>query len=130
MKQAIEFDIYCMLNIILYMKISFMLQIQESKRMAKLLSVIRLSLAELDLGLKGDLTMSANMENIEYALIMDKVPSSWSVLAYPSLRPLSTWLPDLKRRAMQLAEWTSNFALPNSIWLPGPLYALDAIIFN
>lgn len=87
--------------------------------MAILLKTIRISLAEVNLCLKGDLTMSENMERIVLSLAKDIVPLNWSLLAYPSLRPLSTWLPDLSRRASQLSEWVSSFTLPNSVWISG-----------
>ena len=41
-----------------------MVAIQESERMNVLLAELRRSLDELDLGLKGDLTMTEPMENL------------------------------------------------------------------
>lgn len=52
-------------------------------------------------------------------LARDVVPSSWALLAYPSLRPLSSWMANLLARAQQLAEWTSDFQVPKSVWLSG-----------
>jgi hypothetical protein len=46
----------------------------------------------IDLGLKGDLTMSEPMERLMKAMATDAVPASWRNLAYPSLRPLGSWL--------------------------------------
>ena len=92
--------------------------------MASLLKAIRASLIEVNLGLKGDLTMSENMECIVLALATDAVPASWAQLAYPSLRPLSTWLPDLCQRALQLSEWVGSFSLPTSLWISGALPSL------
>lgn len=54
------------------------------------------SLAELDLGLRGDLTMSEPMEKLMRALAADTVPMSWRNLAYPSLRPLGSWLANVQ----------------------------------
>ena len=97
--------------------------------MAALLKTIRASLAEVNLGLKGDLTMSENMERIVKALATDVVPTSWAQIAYPSLRTLSTWLLDLGRRASQLSEWVTSFTLPNSVWISGaPLFHLCTAI--
>ena len=100
---------------------------QESERMALLLQAIRTSLIEVNLGLKGDLTMSENMEHIVLALATDVVPASWALLAYPSLRPLSTWLPDLCQRALQLSEWVATFSLPTTLWISGALPSLALI---
>jgi len=95
------------------------LPLQETERLVALLTAIRRSLAELDLGLKGDLTMSESMETLMYAMASDAVPQSWALLAYPSLRPLSLWLPNLIARAAQLAEWCTDFNVPKSVWLSG-----------
>ena len=89
--------------------------------MASLLKAVRASLVEVNLGLKGDLTMSENMERIVLALATDVVPASWAQLAYPSLRPLSTWLLDLCQRASQLSGWVASFALPSSLWISGEI---------
>jgi dynein heavy chain len=62
--------------------------LQESERMNLLLAEMKRSLGELDLGLKGDLTMSEPMERLMHSLANDVVPGSWRNLAYPSLRPL------------------------------------------
>merc|ERR1712070_355863 len=45
-----------------------MVAIQESERMNVLLAEMKRSLAELDLGLKGDLTMSEAMEKVVHAM--------------------------------------------------------------
>eukprot|EP00232_Nephroselmis_pyriformis_P019075 CAMPEP_0182900652 /NCGR_PEP_ID=MMETSP0034_2-20130328/28990_1 /TAXON_ID=156128 /ORGANISM="Nephroselmis pyriformis, Strain CCMP717" /LENGTH=4527 /DNA_ID=CAMNT_0025034901 /DNA_START=131 /DNA_END=13711 /DNA_ORIENTATION=+ len=96
-----------------------MVAIQETERMNVLLTEMKRSLAELDLGLKGDLTMSEPMENIMIALASDGVPGSWGKLAYPSLRPLGSWLSNLLARVVQLAEWTADLSLPKVTWLSG-----------
>ncbi len=84
-----------------------------------LLSEMKRSLAELDLGLKGDLTMSEPMERLMHALAGDSVPPSWRNLAYPSLRPLGSWLSNLLARCTQLTEWTADLGLPKVVWLSG-----------
>ena len=87
--------------------------------MATLLIMIRNSLAEVNLGLKGDLNMSENIQHTIHALANDVVPMPWSRLAFPSLRPLSLWLIDLGQRALQLHDWTTSFTLPSSVWISG-----------
>ncbi|DBB00312.1 TPA: Dynein beta chain, flagellar outer arm [Trebouxia sp. C0004] len=96
-----------------------MVAIQESDRMNGLLSTMKRSLAELDLGLKGDLTMSEPMEKLMLALANDGVPASWANMAYPSLRPLGSWLVNLLQRVSQLVEWTADLGVPKSVWLSG-----------
>jgi dynein heavy chain len=96
-----------------------MVAIQESERMNLLLAEMKRSLAELDLGLKGDLTMTEPMERLLRALAIDAVPASWRNLAYPSLRPLGSWLQNLLQRVQQLIEWTADMGVPKVVWLPG-----------
>jgi len=92
--------------------------------MNALLAAMRRSLAELDLGLKVDLTMTEPMERLMTALAGDAVPPSWALLAYPSLRPLGAWMVNLLARVAQLAEWTADLVVPKSVWLPGARRAL------
>ncbi|CAD7696266.1 unnamed protein product [Ostreobium quekettii] len=96
-----------------------MVAIQETERVNILLSEMKRSLAELDLGLKGDLTMSEPMEKLMRALAEDAVPGSWRNLAYPSLRPLGSWLQNLLQRINQLSEWTADLGVPKVVWLSG-----------
>lgn len=67
---------------------------------------------ELDLGLKGDLTISDAMEQLMHALAEDRVPASWEAMAYPSLRPLGGWTVNLLDRIKQLQDWTADMTLP------------------
>lgn len=97
-----------------------MVALQEAERMNALLAEMRRGLAELDLGLKGDLTVSEPMERLMRALAGDAVPASWRNLAYPSLRPLGSWLTNLLARAAQLSDWTADLSSPpRCVWLSG-----------
>jgi len=96
-----------------------MVAIQETERINKLMAEIKRSLAELDLGLKGDLTMSGPMEKLMFALAGDAVSAGWEKLAYPSLRGLGSWLLNLLARATQLSDWTADLSLPKTVWLSG-----------
>ena len=93
--------------------------IQETERMNVLLTEIRRGLAELDLGLKGDLTMSPPMEQLMRSLASDTVPPSWERVAWPSMRPLGSWMVNLVQRCAQLSDWTSDMQLPPVVWLSG-----------
>ena len=96
-----------------------MVAIQEVERMNILLAEMKRSLAELDLGLKGDLTMTDPMEVVMKALAGDLVPPSWARVAWPSLRPLGSWLQNLQARITQLSDWTADLTLPKVTWLSG-----------
>ncbi|XP_064890575.1 dynein axonemal heavy chain 9 isoform X5 [Columba livia] len=92
---------------------------QECERMNILTSEIKRSLKELDLGLKGELTMTSDMENLQNALFLDAVPESWIKRAYPSTASLGTWFADLLARIKELETWTGDFSLPSTVWLAG-----------
>lgn len=78
------------------------------------------SLIELDLGFKGELSMSDTMEELSNALFLDRVPRFWENLAYPSMRSLSSWLADLQNRIAQVTEWSGNPSdTPVVTWISG-----------
>ncbi|XP_061247081.1 dynein axonemal heavy chain 9 isoform X1 [Bos javanicus] len=52
--------------------------LQECERMNVLTRQMQRSLRELDLGLKGELTMTSDMESLQNALYLDTVPESWA----------------------------------------------------
>ena len=85
-----------------------------------LLAAMARSLATLRLGFDGKLTISEDMERLETELALDKVPAAWARLAWPSLRPLSTWRHNLAARIAQLTEWAAApMELPRVVWLSG-----------
>ncbi|KAG7466869.1 hypothetical protein MATL_G00146930 [Megalops atlanticus] len=92
---------------------------QECERMNHLISEIRRSLKELDLGLKGELAISSEMEQLQTALFFDNVPDTWTKLAYPSTLSLAQWYNDVLLRCRELDSWTQDLALPSVVWLSG-----------
>ena len=84
---------------------------QECERMNYLTNEIKRSLRELDLGLKGELTITSDMEDLETALFLDQVPQSWTQRAYPSLLGLTAWFVDLLLRIRELETWSSDFVV-------------------
>ncbi|KOC63714.1 Dynein beta chain, ciliary [Habropoda laboriosa] len=104
---------------------------QECERMNYLTTEIKRSLRELDLGLKGELTITSDMEDLENAVFLDQVPPVWAQRAYPSLLGLAAWFVDLLLRIRELETWSSDFVLPPSVWLAGffnPQSLLTAIM--
>ncbi|KAI4566906.1 hypothetical protein MJG53_015583 [Ovis ammon polii x Ovis aries] len=92
---------------------------QECERMNILTNEMRRSLKELNLGLKGELTITTDMEDLSTALFYDTVPDSWVARAYPSMMGLAAWYADLLLRIRELEAWTTDFALPTTVWLAG-----------
>ncbi|KAI5108711.1 dynein beta chain, ciliary, partial [Silurus meridionalis] len=92
---------------------------QECERMNTLVNEIRRSLKELDLGLKGELAISSEMEQLQTALFFDNVPDTWTKLAYPSTYTLAQWYNDVLLRCRELDSWTQDLSLPSVVWLSG-----------
>ncbi|KAE8291050.1 Dynein heavy chain 11, axonemal Axonemal beta dynein heavy chain 11 Ciliary dynein heavy chain 11 [Larimichthys crocea] len=92
---------------------------QECERMNTLIFEIRRSLKELDLGLKGELAISSEMEKLQTALFFDNVPDTWTKLAYPSTYSLAIWYNDVLQRCKELDSWTQDLSLPSVVWLSG-----------
>jgi dynein heavy chain len=105
--------------------------LQECERMNILVSTIKISLTELDMGLKGQLNITDAMDNLSRALSLGFVPAGWAEVAYSSLKGLQLWFIDMLRRYAQLKEWTECFACPNVLWISGlfnPMSFLTAIM--
>jgi len=92
---------------------------QECKYMNTLVSEIKKSLEILGLGLSGDLQMSDEMDDTMNSLYDNRVPLSWVKRAYPSMRPLASWVDNLRDRVKQLADWAGELVLPKVAWLCG-----------
>uniref|UniRef100_A0A4X1ULL9 Dynein axonemal heavy chain 17 n=1 Tax=Sus scrofa TaxID=9823 RepID=A0A4X1ULL9_PIG len=92
---------------------------QECERMNLLTHEVRRSLKELNLGLKGELTITPDMEDLATALFYDTVPDTWVARAYPSMMGLAAWYADLLLRIRELEAWTTDFVLPTAVWLAG-----------
>lgn len=91
--------------------------LQECERMNGLVGEIRRSLQELKLGLEGALNISDAMEALGACLFINKVPASWEKVAYPSLKSLGDWYPDLLERFNQLSKWQETLTQPGSVWI-------------
>lgn len=95
---------------------------QECERMNYLTTEIKRSLRELDLGLKGELTITSDMEDLENALFLDQVPPVWAKRAYPSLLGLAAWFIDLLLRIRELETWSTDFVVRRALISTGKTY--------
>lgn len=92
--------------------------IQEVIRYNKLLEVISLSLRDIVKALKGSVVMSSALELMARSLFNNAVPDMWKAKAYPSLKPLASWVSDLLQRINFLQRWISN-GIPPAFWISG-----------
>lgn len=60
--------------------------------------LLQMKLPRLFCFLKGELTITSDMEELANALFYDNVPESWTRYAYPSLLSLGAWYADLLLR--------------------------------
>merc|ERR1711998_375056 len=98
---------------------------QESGRMDVLLKELFITLEDLQKGRAGQLNMTQKMEDLSAALSINQVPGrnpfhscSWEKLAWPSMKSLANWFPNLIQRCDFVAKWTETLILPYSMWLP------------
>ncbi|XP_044079595.1 dynein axonemal heavy chain 1 isoform X1 [Siniperca chuatsi] len=92
--------------------------IQEVIRYNKLLAVISQSLSDIVKALKGLVVMSSELELMANSLFNNVVPDMWKAKAYPSLKPLASWVSDLLQRISFLQRWISN-GIPPVFWISG-----------
>lgn len=92
---------------------------QECERMNQLTTEMRRSLRELMLGHRGELTITQEMELLDDCITFDRVPMTWTRLAYPSTLLLTQWFSNLLHRHQELSNWSIDFSLPICVWLPG-----------
>lgn len=65
------------------------------------------------------------------SLNLNKVPDSWTKVAYHSKKSLLVWLDDVVSRVEQLTRWSDEFVTPIVLWLSGlfnPMSFLTAIM--
>ena len=91
---------------------------QEIERFNKLLVVMKLSLRNLDDAIQGLVLMSQELDDMYGAFLKNKVPPNWESAAYPSLKPLGSWIKDLVDRVEFMRNWLEN-GHPKCFWLSG-----------
>jgi len=91
--------------------------LQEIERYNVILALVEKSLKDLQMGIKGLIVISADLEVVFDCLLQNKVPPSWKS-GYYSLKPLASWMTDLIERIKQFAVWIAKGA-PKVFWLSG-----------
>ncbi|GCB77697.1 hypothetical protein scyTo_0018503, partial [Scyliorhinus torazame] len=92
--------------------------IQEVIRYNRLLQTIVQSLNDLLKALKGLVVMSSQLELMASSLHNNSVPEFWNAKAYPSLKPLASWVEDLLERIEFLQKWITH-GIPAAFWISG-----------
>ncbi|KAK0056678.1 dynein heavy chain 1 axonemal-like isoform X1 [Biomphalaria pfeifferi] len=92
--------------------------VQEVIRYNRLLNTIHQSLRDLQKALKGLVVMSQQLEDMAKSLFNNAVPSMWASKAYPSLKPLASWVTDLIARMAFIQHWIDE-GIPPVFWISG-----------
>lgn len=72
--------------------------VQEMERFNELLNTMHSDMKTLLKAIKGLVIMSSALEAISSSLVVGKVPTSWSKVSYPSLKPLASYMTDFLER--------------------------------
>ena len=91
---------------------------QEMARFNQLLDVMRASLHELQRAIQGEVLMSDELDRMYSSLLNNRVPANWSAAAYPSLKPLASWVADLHERIAFMRGWLTG-GQPGVFWMSG-----------
>ncbi|MCQ2820772.1 MAG: hypothetical protein MJ252_26230, partial [archaeon] len=94
---------------------------QEVEKYNKLIYKIDSSLRELKRAIEGTSVMSLESEEIYGSLLLNKVPLTWSKMAYTSVKSFGSWLNDLKKRVEFISNWLIN-GFPTIYWISGLYY--------
>lgn len=105
----------------------------EAERFNSLRETVLGHLQELRRVIRGEVLMTEFLETVYANLVFGKVPKAWVDSSYPTLKPLGSWVSDLKRRIEFVTQWlerghglgnesagaTSTVAPLQSYWLGG-----------
>lgn len=91
---------------------------QEMDRFNRLTNTMASTLSDLQKAIKGLVVMSAELESMYNSMLNNQVPELWARWAYPSLKPLASWVKDFQARIAFMRGWLQD-GLPRCFWLPG-----------
>ena len=91
---------------------------QECIRYNKVINKLLSSLKDIRKALKGEVVMTAELEQMGTSLFNNQVPEMWAKVAYPSMKPLATWVPDLVARIAFIQKWYDE-GKPPAFWISG-----------
>ena len=91
---------------------------QEMARFNKLLRVMARSLGLLQKAIRGEVLLDEELDKMFVSMLNNRVPPNWVHAAYPSLKPLASWVKDLHQRVAFMRAWLVG-GQPGAFWLSG-----------
>lgn len=92
---------------------------QECLRYNKLLTTMESSLKAFRKAIKGLIVMTAELEELGKSIFVNEVPEMWSKKGPLSLKPLSSWFPDIIARVAFFQNWNDLGKTPPVHWISG-----------
>eukprot|EP00798_Chlamydomonas_sp_ICE-L_P031818 gene31818-7022_t len=92
--------------------------LQELERWNMVLSVMKISLRDLQRALTGEIGFSSALEELATALFNGKLPGMWARLNPATEKPLGAWMLWFQRRYRQYKDWVEK-GEPKVMWLSG-----------
>ena len=93
--------------------------VQEVARYNNLLGVVSQGLISVMLAVQGKVVATVETDAILESLALNRVPDIWAQRAYPSLKPLASWMDDLVQRTSLLNKWINDESMPAPLWISG-----------
>ena len=91
--------------------------LHEIQRFNILLQEIQDSIEEVRKAIKGEVSMSDELNQMYWDMLNNKVPEKWESKAYPSRKPLTSWMENLKERIAFFRKWL-EVGFPVAFWMP------------
>ncbi|RHY80269.1 hypothetical protein DYB30_013442 [Aphanomyces astaci] len=91
---------------------------QEMVKFNTLLRVVQVSITQLQLAVKGVVTMTEGLDSTYKSLLLQQVPPEWHKVGFASLKPLAAWLVDVVDRVEFFRQWLQNGSPPPTFPLP------------
>ena len=92
--------------------------LQELARYNMLIVQIKTSLNTLLKTLEGQIVSTAQTDELLTSIKNNMIPENWLKKSYPSIKPLMSYIEDLKKRLSVLDEWI-QIGKPNLFWISG-----------
>lgn len=102
---------------------------QEMERFNKLIEVIAKTIEELRAAIIGLAVMSDELDKMYNSILMNKVPDKWEENAYPSLKPLGSWVKNLIERVEFIRSWLVNGKI-HKFWMPCFFFPARLLYFS